>query len=175
MHRRAYLTVLIGIGLYASESLGDDATRLTYLTPGVSDHYDHRGCTPNPTKVLAEFTAAAHPEFFVDYDIQKLLAAGVEPYYIYDRRYCAPVGRVLQANLFVMTRLNLVGVGPKGECVDDLYDVELKVFSSETQRERVVYRASRVSTQDLPRLFKGNEKGLLAEILAVAQQEGSAP
>jgi hypothetical protein len=100
--------------------------RVTFLTPDVADAYDHRGCTPNPTEALSAYTAKAEPSRYVPYDLRKLADAKVEPYYIYSRRYCGAIGRALGANLFVMTRLVRVGVGPGGECRDDLYDFELK-------------------------------------------------
>ena len=163
-----YRTVLLSLALafFPGTAAGASTPKIVFLPQDVSGGYDHRGGAPDLLGRLEKFVASSVPRNYVKADLQKLLKAGVEPYYIYAARYCEPIGRVLGANVFVMARLTVVRQAPHP--ADELYDMEAKAFSSETGREVELIHARSVRSADVARLTEGKEDEILRQILSIA-------
>lgn len=165
------LLVILLAGSSMAPGTAREGTRVVFLTQDVAEGFDHAGATPDLLEPLKTFVRKEYPNSIVPLDLHRLLDAGIKPYYIYNKRYCAPIGRELGANLFVMSRL--VMTGPTAQRGDFLYTVEAKAYSSSTGRESVFLSAERVAGANLQGLVIGREQELWQAILAVAQEQAS--
>ena len=150
---------------WAHAAVAGSIPKIVFLPEDVSGGYDHRGGTPQLLEKLEEYVASHAPQNHVMMDIHKLLKKDIRPYYIYNKKYCKPIGTVLGANVFVMARLVLVKQAVRyGE---DQYDIQAKAFSSETGREIELLRSKNVRGADFVTLIEGRENDLLKKILTV--------
>jgi len=147
-----------------SDSL-NNKPQVVFLSQDVADGYDHSGCTPDLLSVLKKYFKKQYPEKHVEYNVKKLMDKGVGPYYIFNKKYCQKIGEVLGANIFVMSRLVLVGHDEKGECEGDLFDVQVKVYSKINEKERIILKQSKVPVYKFDELFRGREQEYIKAIL----------
>lgn len=148
------------------------APRIVFLPEDFPGGHDHRGGSAALLVHLERYVARHAPASHVRFDLRRVLRAGVEPFYVYAKRHCRPIGDVLGANVFVMARLTVVE--PSSFPAEERYDVEAKAYASETDREVRLLRARRVRAKDLRTLIEGKEEELLARILSAAEPVADA-
>lgn len=139
--------------------------KVVFLTQDVADGYDHMGCTPDLLKILKTSFNKQHPNMFVNYDVKKIMKNGIGPYYIFNKKYCDKIGKILDANIFVMSRLVLVGQNEKGECDGDLYDIQVKVYSKINEKEKLIVKLNKVPVYKFDEIFRGKEEEYIKKIL----------
>ena len=122
----------------------NDNDRAVFLTQDVTEGYDHRGCTPVLLKKLINNFKKLHPDKYVAYNTSKLMKNDVGPYYIFNKKYCKKIGELLGANIFVISRLVLVGHDEFGECKGDLFDIHVKVYSILNDKEITIFKENKV-------------------------------
>ena len=107
---------------------------------------------------------------FVPYDLGRLIEQNVPPYYIFNRRYCEPIGQVLGANLFVMTQAKLLNIGEP----DDRwrFNVRAKAYSSTTGREVHLFSADDVSIEESQAKVGQELERLLRTLRMVSEADG---
>jgi hypothetical protein len=161
------ILILFGNCLYSQER---DSTKVkvAFLTQDVADGYDHAGCTPKMLDSLEQYFKDHYKPNYIPYDISKLMENDVEPYYIFNKIYCEPIGKVLGANTFVMTRLELINRGEK-LCSEDIYRVFLKVYSSLSNKSEVIYENDKIKSDSLKTIFRNNEEAIIDKIFLVAK------
>lgn len=169
MSRFKLVLVVVVLLSFYQVSLSNDSLdikpKVVFLTQDVADGYDHAGCTPDLLRILKDSFNKIHPEMYVNYDLKRLMKNGVGPYYIFNKKYCDKIGKILGANIFVMSRLVLVGHDEKGECEGDLYDVQVKVYSKINEKETMILKLSKVPVYKFDELFQGKEKEYIKKIL----------
>ena len=100
---------------------------------------------PDRRAPLEEFVRKHHGSSFVPYDLGRLIRQDVPPYYIFNKRYCEPIGQVLGANLFVMTQAKLLNTGAPSKRWK--FDIRAKAYSSVTGRVLPIFTADGVSIE----------------------------
>ena len=130
------------------------------------------GCSPEWGDSFDAWLARERPELRVRFDMRRVLQADVGPYRIYAKKHCPPIGRVLAADTFVMSRVTHVE-GPLCEARNDL---EVKAWTSRTDRGAVVFRASSIPDKGVDTATAGHEQEILDEIIALTvPAEASGP
>ena len=148
----------------ASDTLGIKP-KIVFLTEDVANGYVHRGCTPELMDNLITIFKKEYPDKYVKYDLQKLLNNKIKPYNIFNKKYCKKIGEILNANVFVMSRLVLVGHDEKGECTGDLYNIQIKVYSKILENETTVFSHDSIPAYNFDSLFVGKDKFYIDKII----------
>ncbi len=169
MNRFKLVIVIVVLIAFYQVSLPNDSLvikpKVVFVAQDVADAYDHMGCILHLLGVLKKYFKKQYPEKYVEYNVKKLMDKGVGPYYIFNKKYCQKIGEVLGANIFVMSRLVLVGHDEKGECEGDLFDVQVKVYSKIYEKERIILKQSKVPVYKFDELFRGREQEYIKAIL----------
>jgi hypothetical protein len=143
--------------------------RLMFLaqdaTPG---GWDHSGCCGYVLEPLQDLFKRRYPSNFVENDVGKLIRNDVPPYYIYNKRYCLPIGQLLGANTFVMTQVRLLNLGMPLE--EWRFDVEAKVYSSLTKTESVFFSASDLTFPAAVAKVETEKDEILKELVRVLRR-----
>ncbi|MES9844059.1 MAG: hypothetical protein ABW131_05370 [Candidatus Sedimenticola sp. 6PFRAG5] len=165
------LIACLAAGAQESEFEFPAGTQITFLTqdatPGA---WDHSGCCGYALEPLEEFVRDHHSGSFVQYDLGRLIRQGVPPYYVFNKRYCDPIGEVLGANLFVMTQVKLLNMGAP---IDRWkFDVRAKAYSSISGRERPILEADSVSIEETQARVNQELNSLLQTLREVAETDG---
>jgi|GEM_PF-5492998 len=169
MNRFKLVLVIVVLIAFYQVSLPNDSLvikpKVVFVAQDVADAYDHAGCTPDLLRILKISFKRKHPDMFVNYDVKKLMNNDIGPYYIFNKKYCDKIGKILGANIFVMSRLVLVGHDEKGKCEGDLYDVQVKVYSRINEKETMILKLSKVPVYKFDELFEGKEEEYIRKIL----------
>ncbi len=160
------ISILILWGSLLAKVGGNDA-KVVFLTQDVAEGYDHRGCTPPLLKKLIENFENQHSEKYIYYDVTKLMENDIGPYYIFNKKYCKKIGELLDANIFVMSRLVLVGHDKLGECKGDLFDIHVKVYSNQNDKELTLYKESKVPVYKFDNLPINRDDEYITKILEI--------
>ena len=124
---------------------------------------------------LERFVASSSPQNYVRYDIARLNRRGVPGlYYVYSPSACKKLRKYFQANVFVMARLALLKCQELTDgTTRSWYDVEAKLYSVESGKEKILFRQHNVSRDQIDGFLRGREAQLFRVIAEVAR--GDAP
>jgi hypothetical protein len=142
----------------------DTKNKIVVLIPNYVDGIDHKGCIDLPIQFLEQFIEQYHPLEYVRLDKKKLREENIEFFYIYNKKYCKPIGRVLKANLYLMTNIKMVKQN-SNNCLDITYDIEMKVYSDVTQKEKILVRYKDVTIDAFQENIKPQMENLFLEII----------
>jgi len=142
--------------------------KVTFLSQDVAEGYDHRGGTPILLEDVENYFRENFKENYIKYDPAKLMKNNVEPYYIFNKKYCIPIEKFLGANTFVMTRLEIIKPAKK-YISEDTYKVYVKVYSSLTGKSEIIYKNESVKSDTLKAIFKNKEKVIIDKIFNVTK------
>ena len=161
------ILILFAVSLHSQE---DDSSRVkvVFLTQDVADGYDHAGCTPEMLENVEQYFIEHYKSNYIKYDITKLMENNVGPFYIFNKKYCIPIEKLLGSNTFVMTRLELIERGERF-CYDDLYKVRIKIYSSLSNKSEIIYENQKVKSDTLNSIFVNKEDLIINKIFKVAQ------
>ena len=151
-----------------SQDTDSSKVKVTFLTQDVADGYDHRGGTPILLKSVEKYFKEKYKENYIKYDLTKLMKNDVKPYYIFNKKYCTPIEKVLGANTFVMTRLEIIKPAEK-YIFEDIYKVYVKVYSSLSGKSEIIYKNDNVKSDTLETIFDDKEKVIVDKIFKVAK------
>ena len=82
--------IFFAFSLLSQES---DSTKVkvTFLSQDVAEGYDHRGGTPLLLEDVEKYFKENFKENYIKYDPAKLMKNNVEPYYIFNKKYCLSI------------------------------------------------------------------------------------
>ena len=146
-------------------------TQITFLTQDATPGgWDHSGCCEYVLKPLEDFVRLQHSSEFVPHDLGRLIKQDVPPYYIFNKRYCEPIGRVLGANLFVMTQATLLNMSAPMDRWK--FNIRAKAYSSVTGRELPIFAIDDVSIGEAQATVEQELKSILRDLRMVAEIDG---
>ncbi len=125
----------------------------------------------SPPSVLASFQNYVQhtaPGQFIPYDISKLNIKGVMGlYYVYRAQDCLRLKKYFDANVFILARVRLVSFlqDPDAAPSSCVYDVDIKVYSSQLGKELVLFSKKQVPLAGLSSLLHGKESQLWNQVL----------
>ncbi|SVD04694.1 uncharacterized protein METZ01_LOCUS357548 [marine metagenome] len=166
---KAFLLCCILTLPFSGHAANASDVKIVFLSEDVANGYNHRGGTPELLGPLENYVSSKHPENFVSFDVKKLLQHRVEPYYIFNKTYCGPIGKILGANTFVMARLVPVKTSSKPRL--EQYNIQVKVYSALTGVEKTLMKKNNIETSEFNSVFSGNYEALFRSILDVASDK----
>ena len=164
---------LIPLGSRAADA-GTVPPEVRIIFPNQDDFNQFAGMGDScgsPPSVLASFQHYVQhtvPRQFVPYDIAKLNIQGVMGlYYVYRAQDCLRLKKYFDANVFILARVRLVSYvqDPDAAPSSCVYDVDIKVYSSQFGKELVLFSKKKVPLAGLSSLLNGKESQLWNQVL----------
>ena len=112
------------------------------------------------------------PGNYIKYDPYRISVKGGDNYlHVYSAKACRRLSKYVGANTFIMARVHLVSYKKDKDYspYNCRYDVEVKVFSMVTGKEKVLFRSSDVPLDSLADLLKGKEVEFWQAIIEVSK------
>lgn len=164
----SFLYTLLFVNLIYAQS-NEIKNKVVILSPNYVDIIDHKGCIDLPLEFLEDYIKLNHPSEFVELDYKKLRKNNVESLYIYNKKYCKPIGKVLDANLFVMTNIKMVSMN-SSYCADITYNIEMKAYSMFSNKEIILLNLNDVTIEAFQKEVELKLESYFQKIISLNQQ-----
>ncbi len=147
-----------------------EGTRITFLTQDAPGGWDHAGYMGYVLEPVEAFVRECCSSSFVPYDLGTLIKADVAPYYIFSKSYCEPIGKILSANLFVMTQVDLLS--STASTNPWKFNIRAKAYSSVSGRELPIFEAKEVTKEEALQKVRQELQTTLDHLRRVVEVDG---